>query len=716
MDARHGTPTRVARQYATLLAVEPMSQDLLIEIGCEDLPARHVRPLAECLAQVVAEGLSARGVAVGAARALATPRRLAVLVADVAAEQPAQERSRKGPSLKAAFDDAGQPTKAAEGFARSCGVTVDALLREDDYLVYRATEPGRSTAELLPEIFEGALRAMDALVPRRMRWDASGESFVRPVRWLCALHGETVAPLAAFGLQAGRETYGHRFHAPAAIALARAGDYVAALEGASVVADMDARRNTVRSQVEAAAKAAGGSARITEDLLEEVTALIEWPVAVTGRIEAEYMALPPEVIVTTVETNQRYFTVFDGNGALLPVFITVANIASSDPQQVVDGNERVVRPRLADALFFWEQDRRQPLADFLPKLAQATFQKDLGSIRDKAARVTELARQLAAPMGADPGTCARAAELCKADLATQMVFEFTELQGVMGGYYARASGEDDAVAAAIAEHYAPTGAGAPIPATAAGRVVALADKLDSLAGIFAAGQPPTASKDPFALRRAAIGVLRILIEGDYDLGLWSELLEPALKVQPIVATEIIRSDLYWFCWDRLRGLMLEKGISREVLNAVGENVLHGRLESVVEFTARASALNSFVRESDCEVLSAAHKRARNLLAKAEEAGYAVPDSAHIDSLKTEEERALAGALSTTEDAFLAHLEARCHTEALAALAELATPLDAFFDAVMVMDEDPAVRAQRLALLGQLNRLCLKIADFSKLSV
>ncbi len=710
MDARHGTPTRVARQYAALIAMEPMSQDLLIEIGCEDLPARHVRPLAECLAQAVAEGLSARGVAVGATRALATPRRLAVLVAEVAAEQPAQERSRKGPSLKAAFDDAGQPTKAAEGFARSCGVTVDALLREDDYLVYRATEPGRSTAELLPEVFEEALRAMDALVPRRMRWDASGESFVRPVRWLCALHGETVAPLAAFGLQAGRETYGHRFHAPAAIALARAGDYVAALEGASVVADMDARRDTVRSQVEAAAKAAGGSARITEDLLEEVTALIEWPVAVTGRIEAEYMALPPEVIVTTVETNQRYFTVFDGNGALLPVFITVANIASSDPQQVVDGNERVVRPRLADALFFWEQDRRQPLADFLPKLAQATFQKDLGSIRDKAARVTELARQLAAPMGADPGTCARAAELCKADLATQMVFEFTELQGVMGGYYARASGEDEAVAAAIAEHYAPTGAGAPIPATAAGRVVALADKLDSLAGIFAAGQPPTASKDPFALRRAAIGALRILLDGGLRLNLraW---LDTAISAQPVRCDAAqVGEQLWQFVSERLRGLLAERGISREVFDAVAAM----GISDPVDFAARAEAVVAFSSLPEAEQLAAAHKRARNILRQAgDEVPAKEPESARFVEPA---EGALAEALARQSAEHETALAAGEYTQALRALAPLQTPVDAFFDAVMVNADDAALRANRLALLAALDRSCRRVADLSQLSV
>lgn len=687
-----------------------MSQDLLIEIGCEDLPARHVRPLAECLAQAVADGLAARGVAAGAARALATPRRLAVLVADVADEQPAQQRSRKGPSLKAAFDAEGQPTKAAEGFARSCGVTVADLLREDDYLVYRANEPGRATAELLAEIFGEALRAMDAQVPRRMRWDDSEAAFVRPVRWLCALHGEDVVPLEAFGLVAGRDTYGHRFHAPAPIALACASDYAAALEGASVMADMAARRESVRSQVERAAGEAGGNARITEDLLEEVTALIEWPVAVRGRIEADYMVLPPEVIVTTVETNQRYFTVFDAAGALLPYFITVANIASKDPQQVIDGNERVVRPRLADALFFWEQDRRQALAEFLPRLAQATFQKDLGSIRDKAERVTALARRLAGPMDADPAICARAAELCKADLATQMVFEFTELQGVMGGYYARACGEQEAVAAAIAEHYAPVGAGAPIPESAAGRVVALADKLDTLAGIFAAGQPPTASKDPFALRRAAIGVLRILLESGLrlDLRAW---LDAAIAAQPVASDAAqVGESLWQFVSERLRGLLGERGISREVFDAVAAM----DIVDPVDFGARAEAVVAFSRMPEAEQLAAAHKRARNILRQAgDELPAQQPDAARFVETA---EGALAEALARQDAAQDRALGEAAYTEALRVLAPLQTPVDAFFDAVMVNAEDAALRANRLALLAALDRACRRVADLSQLSV
>lgn len=686
-----------------------MSQELLIEIGCEDLPARHVRPLAECLAQTVGEALRARAVDAGVAKALATPRRLAVLVSGVAAEQPAQQRHRKGPSTQAAFNDEGQPTKAAEGFARSCGVTVADLAREDDYLVYRATEPGRATIKLLPEIFAEALRAMDAQVPRRMRWDDSEATFVRPVRWLCALHGERVVPLEAFGLTADCYSYGHRFHAPGAIRLARAGDYAAVLEDASVVVDMDARRDAVRSQVEAAGVACGGSARITDELLEEVAALVEWPVAVRGRIEAAYMALPPEVIVTTVETNQRYFTVFDTDGALLPHFITVANIASTQPQQVVDGNERVVRPRLADALFFWEQDRRQPLSAFLPRLEQTTFQKALGSIRDKAGRVTELAGRLAAPMGAQAADCTRAAELCKADLATQMVFEFTELQGVMGGYYARAAGENDAVATAIAEHYAPVGAGAPIPGSAAGRVVALADKLDTLAGIFAAGQPPTASKDPFALRRAAIGVLRILLDGGLhlDLRAW---LAAAVDQQPVACErDAVVEQLWAFVGERLRGLLAERGVGREVFDAVAALGISDPLDAA----ARADAVVAFSRMPEAGQLAAAHKRARNILRQAKEMPAAAVERERFEEPA---EGALAEALARQDAEQDRALGEGAYTEALRVLAPLQMPVDAFFDAVMVNAEDPALRANRLALLAALDSACRRVADLSALSV
>ncbi len=427
-----------------------MTQDLLLELGTEDLPARYVRPLAEALSQGVAGGLTKRGVAIGEARVYATPRRIAVLVAAVAERQADQNLERKGPAVAAAFKD-GQPTPAALGFAKSCGVEFAKLKQENGYLVFRKKQKGRKTLELIGEIFEEALKQMDTLVPKRMRWGSGEETFVRPVQWILALHGGRVIPLQRFGLKAGKKTYGHRFHAPKAIALQAPGEYEAVLREAKVWADFASRRDTIKAQVEAEAAQLHGTARIADDLLDEVTALVEWPVAISGGIEERFLQLPPEVVVATVETNQRYFTVFDAAGKLLPHFITVSNIESKDVSQVIAGNERVVRPRLTDALFFWEQDRKQPLEAFGEKLATVTFQKDLGSTADKVARIRKLAGHVAAQAGADAVVVDRAARLAKCDLVTRMVYEFPELQGLMGGYYAAASGEPQSVAQGVTE-------------------------------------------------------------------------------------------------------------------------------------------------------------------------------------------------------------------------------------------------------------------------
>ena len=531
-----------------------MPLDLLFELGAEDLPARFVAPLSKALTDGIAGGLARRGVSVGSALSFATPRRLAVLIADVAAQQPDQLQERAGPALAAAYKD-GKPTPAALGFARSCGVAIEAIGEKDGKLHFSRTQPGQPTAELLPAIFEETLKQMDELVPKRMRWGSGTETFVRPVQWLLCLLGGDVVPLSRFGLESGRISYGHRFHAPTAIALSEPRDYEPALRKAHVWADFASRRDNIRKQIESKAGQLGGHARITEDLLDEVTALVEWPIVIAGDMEQRFMRLPPEVIVSTVETNQRYFTLFSdaANTQLLPYFITIANIESSDVGQVIAGNERVVRPRLTDALFFYEQDLKQPLSAYVEKLAAVTFQKELGSIAEKSARVSKLARKIAAlvddSLVADVG---RAADLAKADLVTKVVFEFPELQGLMGGYYASAGGEPQAVATAIREHYLPTQQGTPIPSTAQGRIVALADKLDTLAGIFAIGQKPTASKDPFALRRAALGALRILVEGELDLDL-QDLLEQALIAQPAGnRAEATIDDLYAFCLERLR--------------------------------------------------------------------------------------------------------------------------------------------------------------------
>lgn len=692
-----------------------MHSDLLLELGTEDLPARYLMPLVDALADGICDGLKKRGLSAEAVQRYATPRRLAVCLRGLAYAQPDQVIDRKGPSLAAAYRD-GQPTPAALGFAKSCGVALDELSRDDGYLSFRRMQPGRPTVQLIPEVFAEALKKMDELVPKRMRWGDGDQTFVRPVQWLLCLFGDEQVPLQALGLTAGRVTYGHRFHAPAALALEQAGDYEAALKRAKVWADVASRRAEIETQVKAQAAVIGGVARITEELLDEVTALVEWPVVIFGRIEERFLLLPPEVIVSTVETNQRYFTVFgqtpslDGqmrsdSGYLLPAFITVANIESKRPAEIVAGNERVVRPRLSDALFFWEQDRRAPLEAYAAQLETVLFQKALGSVAEKSARIGVLAGRIAELLGADAAPAQRAAALCKCDLVTKMVFEFPELQGLMGGYYARAGGEPEAVAQAIAEHYRPTQAGAPIPATLPGRIVALADKLDTLAGIFAIGQKPTASKDPYALRRAALGVLRILIEGELDLDL-RVLLHEALQAQRAGKRDDDTLEALWgFCVERLRGVAMERGASAEAVEAVrGTEVTRP-----LDFIRRLDALCAFQQSNAAVTLAAADKRARNILRQADAVSATEVSAALFEH---DAERALFAALQTVQADAAPLRRQQDYQAMLDRLATLKEPVDAFFDAVMVMAEDPALRANRIALLAQLDAACREVADLS----
>lgn len=678
-----------------------MKHALLIEIGCEDLPARYVLPLAEALRSGMAGGLDRRGIAHGEAKLYATPRRIAVQIAKVAATQPEQSIERSGPALAAAYKD-GQPTPAALGFARSCGVDFAALGQKDGKLHFARTEPGKPTAELMPAIFEESLKGMDELVPKRMRWGNGEETFVRPVLWLLALLGDAVVPLNRFGLSSGRLSYGHRFHAPAAISLQSPEDYEVALKAAHVWAEVGSRKADIRRQIEVTATELGGHARITEDLLDEVTALVEWPVVIAGRMESRFTdELPPEVIVATVETNQRYFTVFEDAALtkLKPLFITIANIVSKDPSQIISGNERVVRPRLTDALFFWEQDKKQPLAAYGTKLETATYQKELGSVAVRVARIGSLATAVAEELGADVAAVGRAAALCKNDLVTKMVFEFPELQGLMGGYYARASGESDAVATAIREHYLPVQQGTSIPSTSVGQVLSLTDKLDALAGIFAIGQKPTASKDPYALRRAANGVLRICIEGGLKLDL-ADLLRQALDLQPAGKKDAaLHGELLEFVLERLRALLVSGGVSTEMFEAVKAT----GVSQPLDFAERLNALQGFAALPASANLAAAHKRVRNLL---KQAGTV---SEQIDSALFEQpaERALFTAINSLQ-------LGGDYASQLDALAGLRDPVDDFFAAVMVNADNPAVRANRLALLARLDKLCRSVADISLL--
>ncbi|HEX4871136.1 MAG TPA: glycine--tRNA ligase subunit beta [Nevskiaceae bacterium] len=684
------------------MSAPPRCPDLLLEIGTEDLPARYVLPLADALCAGLQSGLARRGIAHGRAWRYATPRRLAVRIEAVAAEQPEQTQELIGPALSAALKD-GQPTPAALGFARKCGVTFAELGEKDGKLCYQRRAPGQSLATLFQGLVDETLKGMDELVPKRMRWGEGEETFVRPVQWLLALHGDQVLPLLRFGCRAGRLSYGHRFHAPDALSLAQAADYPAALRAAEVWAEVEARRDEIRRQIEAEAARLGGHARITPELLDEVTALVEKPVAISGRFEARFLELPPEVIVATVETNQRYFTVFEdpAHQRLTAAFITVANIASREVRQVIEGNERVVRPRLTDALFFWQQDLKQPLAAYGEKLASSTYQKELGTQAARVARLSALAARLATRLQADGAAVSRAAALCKNDLVTKMVFEFPELQGLMGGYYAARAGEPAAVAQAIREHYRPTQQGTPIPSSREGQILALADKLDALAGIFAIGQKPSASKDPYALRRAALGVLRILIEGGLALDL-RDLLQAALEAQPAGQRDAATLEaLLDFVLERQRGYLLGPGISSEMIEAVRALGITVPLD----FQQRLHAVRDFSRLPEATALAAANKRVRNILRQAQFSGGQVQPGL----LQDPAEQALQQALET-----LPAREPADYTPRLRDLAALREPIDAFFAAVMVNAEDPGLRANRLALLARFDARCREIADLSQL--
>lgn len=679
-----------------------MTSDLLFELGCEELPPGPLQSMAAELGQRLSDGLRELGIEQGDARVFATPRRLAVLIREVADRQPDRDIERRGPSTKA-------PDKAVAGFARSCGVDVDALetLETDKgpYYVFRGRETGKPLGEVLPALIVESIHKLTT--PKRMRWGDLDESFLRPVQWMVCLHGETVIPVELFGLVADRTTSAHRFHAPEPVALAAASDYEITLFDHQVIASFEERRKIVKQQVTRTAERAGGTAQLDADLLDEVTALVEWPVAISGGIDARFMAMPPEVLITTIESHQRYFPVRDGEGTLLPQFVTVANVESLDIKQVIAGNERVVRPRLEDALFFWEKDRKQPLADYLPRLDKVTFQKGLGSYADKTDRLVTLAGRLAESLGTDMNSARRAAELAKADLVTDMVFEFTELEGIMGGHYARAAGETDAVAAAIAEHYQPRGPSDAIPASAGGRVLALADKLDTLAGQFRLGNRPTGDRDPLGLRRAALGVLRITLEAGLSLNLRA-VCRDALTAHDDEGDSDTLDALLAFFHDRLKGLLLDRGIGPDTFEAAYMDQEYEPLD----LYARAKAVQAFRDTDAAQSLSAAHKRVRNILKK-----NGGDESAPQPAKFTEDaERALFEAMGRVETDVTAELERADYTAALNHLASLQGPVDTFFDEVMVMVKDPAAQTNRLRLLTHLDTLLSSVAEIAALSI
>jgi glycyl-tRNA synthetase beta chain len=739
-------------------------QDFLVELGTEELPPTALRGLDLAFASGVQTGLDKAGLIHGDIVSFATPRRLAVWVKRLIARQPDQAIKRRGPPVNAAFDAAGQPTRAALAFAESCGVAVDALQKLDEgkgsFLFFIGTKPGAAAAELLPQIVQASLDALP--IPRRMHWGSGTAEFVRPVHWLVMLYGKDVLPARLLETDAGSYTQGHRFHAPKPIRISSPAAYERALsERGHVLPDFVKRRDLIKAKVLEVAASLGGHALIGDELLDEVTALVEWPVPLAGRFEERFLELPREVLISTLQDHQRYFAVEDAQGRLMPSFITVSNIESRDPSKVREGNERVVRPRLADAAFFWAQDRKQPLAARREALDAMTFQVKLGSLGDKTRRVRALAAQIAATGVGDRAEAERAAELCKCDLLTAMVGEFPELQGIMGTYYALADGEPAEVAVAIREHYLPRSAGDELPETHAGLAVAVADKLDTLAGIFEIGEKPTGAKDPFGLRRAAIGLLRILIEKRLSLDL-RKLIGVALgnvrgDVERIRASKAAAANVgaaagsaaagagahvatagspkansgggapparapaedqvYDFIMERLRAYYLERpttaapGTAPAFTTEMFDAVLATKPGSPLDFDARLKALRAFLDLPEATSLAAANKRIANILRKAGEIQHQEVD---IEALKDPAEVRLFDAMGSLRDAVATALAQREYANALGRLAQLRPPVDAFFEQVMVMDEDPRLRANRLALLAQLHGLFIGIADLSRL--
>ncbi|MGO9038689.1 MAG: glycine--tRNA ligase subunit beta [Steroidobacteraceae bacterium] len=683
-------------------------RDLLLELGTEELPPKTLQTLSAALTEGLTDRLRNAGIEYRKAQGYATPRRLAVLIHACAERAPDRHIERRGPPLRNAFDAGGAPTQAATAFARNCGVAVTELARlatdKGDWLVFRGMERGASTLGVIGDLVNQAVAALP--IARRMRWGAHSAEFVRPVHSVVLIYGDEVVPAEVLGLASDRITRGHRFHAPRPISLRSPKSYESRLRRAKVIADFNARKEAIRKGVAAAASQAGGSALIDGTLLDEVTALVEWPVPIVGRFETRFLSLPREVVIATIQDHQRYFAIEGADGKLTGGFVTVSNIESRDPAKVREGNERVVRPRLSDAAFFWEQDRKLALDAHAAGLSGVTFQARLGTYADKTRRVKSLALLIGDRIAA--GTqVGRAAELAKADLMTAMVGEFPELQGVMGRHYAEAEGDPPEVALAIEEHYLPRYAGDALPRTKTGQALALADKIDTLVGIFAIEQRPTGAKDPFALRRAALGVLRILLECRLDLDL-DELLAVSAAAQPVQRAGTA-AEVYDFIAERLRGLVLERadGTSVEMIDAV----LANRPASPLDAESRLQALKEFLRLPDAGVLTAINKRIANILRKAPPERDA---EVQLEALAEPAEQALQRAVTELRGIVADSMARRDYAGGLRSLSSLSAAVDDFFEAVMVMDEDPARRRNRLALLRDVQRLLGGVADLSRL--
>lgn len=688
-------------------------QPLLVELGTEELPPKSLRRLSKAFAQHIAQGLLDAGlVSKGVTHKLfASPRRLAVLIEDVALQQTDSNVERRGPAVGVAFDAEGNPTPAASGFARSCKVEVSELERlqteKGEWLVFRTQQAGLPASELIPGIVDAALHKLP--IPKRMRWGDTEAEFVRPVHWLVMLHGSNVIETTLLTVDSGRETAGHRFHCPGMLSLYFASDYEETLQASGhVMANFKLRQQTIVKQVIRLASERGGQALIGSGLLDEVTALVEWPNAMIGSFDEAYLQVPQEALISAMQDHQKYFPVVDDRGRIMPLFIFVSNIESIRPESVVEGNESVLNARFSDARFFWDTDRKQTLDSQLERLKTVVFHNKLGSVYDRTIRIQALAGQIAGLLGADTEKAERAALLAKADLLTGMVSEFPDLQGVMGRYYALEQGEENEIAEALEQQYLPRFAGDSLPATATGQALSIADKLDTLCGIFSIGEIPTGDKDPFALRRAALGVLRIMIELKLDIDL-RQLLVLAVAgygIDDEKSDEVVEL-IFSFMLDRLQAYYVDKGYSKRQISSVK----HRRPTRPTDFNDRLLAVDAFARLEAAPALAAANKRIQNILRRADREDATVIDPA---LLKEKAERALYDQMINLSSEVDVMFDKGDYTTALSSLASLRTAVDCFFDEVMVMDEDQALRNNRLALLDRLGEMFLRTADLSQL--
>ena len=686
------------------------SRNLLFEIGTEELPPKSLSALSLALEQGLALGLNKQDLAFDATQRFATPRRLAVLVRGLIEQQPDKETRRFGPAVKAAFDEHGTPTKAALGFARSCGVEVSQLdtLDKDgvEKLAFSAVLEGKATQQLLPDIVLSALQHLP--IPKRMRWGSSRVEFVRPVHWALLLFGEEHLTMTLLGVETAHSTYGHRFHYNRAIPVHAACDYEQCLEEVGgVIPEFDKRKQMIRQLVTEEGRKSGAETVIDEALLDEVTSLVEYPVALAGKFDPHFLEVPAEALILAMKTHQKCFYLVDKDGALLPGFVTVSNLLSKDPDQVIRGNERVIRPRLADARFFFEADKQRSLESQQARLKDIIFQEKLGTLYEKSQRVASLSEDIATRLEANTAHCRRAALLGKCDLLTNMVGEFADLQGLMGYYYAVNDGEPEEVAIALNEQYMPRFSGDGVPATITGSVLAIADKLDTIVGIFGIDQSPTGSRDPFALRRAALGILRIIVEGELQLDL-RELIATALNGfndQELVADT--GDHVFEFMLERFRAWYAEEGISSEQF----QSVFAIRPGKPLDFHRRIMAVNRFSDLPEAAALAAANKRVSNLLLQQEVTDFGAVSQ---ELLQEPAEEALNAQLQAKVLEVAPLMEAGYYEEGLTSLATLKESVDRFFDEVLVMCDDSALRTNRLAMLQQLRSLFLQAADISLL--